>query len=119
MAPRFRWTTFDLNDWLPSGWREDVAAAAAAAEIREFPRTPVISRESPDVQRIARGASTPTRCANHVPWLYKAYRNEMLELANEISAEHVSAAETTDTASCSTSSGEQACGSSATSIPTR
>ncbi|TVZ07224.1 hypothetical protein EAS64_07995 [Trebonia kvetii] len=93
MAPRFRWTTFDLNDWLPSGWREDVAAAAAAAEIREFPRTPVISRESSDVQRIARGRVHADQVRNHVPWLYKAYRNEMLELANEISAEHVSAAQ--------------------------
>ena len=92
MAPRFRWTTFDLNDWLPSGWREDVAAAAAAAEVREFPRTPVISRESSDVQRIARGRVHVDQVRNHVPWLYKAYRNEMLELANEISAEHVSAA---------------------------
>jgi hypothetical protein len=92
MPPRFRWTTFDLNDWLPPRWQKDVLAAAATAEIREFPRTPVISRESRDVQQIPRGRVHASEVRDHVPWLYKAYRNEILELANEISGEHVSAA---------------------------
>ena len=30
---------------------------------------------------------------DHLPWLYKAYRNEILKLANEVTAEDVSAAQ--------------------------
>jgi hypothetical protein len=93
MPSRFRWTTFDLNDWLPPGWQQDVAAAAEAAEVRDFPRTPVISRESKEVQRIARGRVHADQVRYHLPWLFKAYRNELLELAMEASAEPVSAAE--------------------------
>ena len=93
MPPRFRWTTFDLTDWLPVGWQQDVLAAAAAAEIRDFPRTPVISREGDDVQHIARGRVHADQVHERLPWLYKAYRNEILELAGEVSAEHVSAAQ--------------------------
>jgi hypothetical protein len=93
MPSRFRWTTFDLNDWLPAGWQQDVADAAGAAEVREFPRTPVISRESPDVQQVARGRVHADKVAHHMPWLFKAYRNELLELATEVSAEPVSAAQ--------------------------
>jgi hypothetical protein len=93
MPPRFRWTTFDLTDWLPPGWQEDVLAAAAAAEIRDFPRTPVISRESDNVQHIARGRVHADQVQERLPWLHKAYRNEILELAGEVSSEHVSAAQ--------------------------
>jgi hypothetical protein len=93
MLPRFRWTTFDLNGWLPSGWQEDILAAAATAEVRDFPRTPVISRESQDVQQVARGRVHADQVRQHLPWLYKAYKNEILELAKEMSTEPVSAAE--------------------------
>ena len=93
MPSRFRWTTFDLNSWLPPGWQQDVADAAGAAEVREFPRTPVISRESQDVQQIARGRVHADQVRYHLPWLFKAYRNELLELAGEVSAEPVSAAQ--------------------------
>jgi len=94
MPPRFHWTTFDLNDWLlPPGWQQDVFATAGTADIREFPRTPVISRESPDVRQIARGRVHADQVRDHLPWLYKAYRNEILELANEITKDHVSAAQ--------------------------
>jgi hypothetical protein len=93
MPSRFRWTTFDLNNWLPPGWQQDVADAAGAAEVREFPRTPVISRESQEVQQIARGRVHADQVRYHMPWLFKAYRNELLELATEVSAEPVSAAQ--------------------------
>jgi hypothetical protein len=92
MAPRFHWTTFDLNDWLPSGWQEDVLAAAATAEIRYFPRTPVISRESLDVLRVARGRVHADQVRERLPWLHKSYKTEILELASEMSAEPVTAA---------------------------
>ena len=94
MLPTFHWTTFDLNNWLPSGWQQDIAAAAEAAEIRAFPRTPVISRESQEVQQVARGRVHAEQVSHHLPWLVKAYRNELLGLAREVvSTEHVSAAE--------------------------
>lgn len=93
MLPRFRWTTFDLNEWLPPNWKQEVLAAASVADIREFPRTPVLSRETPDVQGVARGRVHADQVRDRLPWLYKAYRNEMLELANEMTAEHVSAAQ--------------------------
>jgi hypothetical protein len=93
MPPRFRWTTFDLNDWLPPGWQQDVAAAAEEAEVRAFPRTPVISRESQEVQEIGRGRVHADQVSHHLPWLFKAYRNELLDLAREVSIEPVSAAE--------------------------
>ena len=93
MPSRFRWTTFDLNDWLlPADWQREVFAAAETADIREFPRTPVISRESPGVTCIPRGRVHADQVREHLPWLYKAYRNEILELAGEMSAEHVTAA---------------------------
>jgi hypothetical protein len=90
---RFGWTTFDLNDWLPAGWRQDVLAAAATADIREFPRTPLLSRESKEVRHIRRGRVHADMVGNFLPWLYKAYRNEFLILAGEVTAEHVSAAQ--------------------------
>jgi hypothetical protein len=88
----FRWTTFDLNDWLPANWQKNVLATAEIADIRDFPRTPVLSRETPDVQRIPRGRVHADQVREHLPWLYKAYRNEIMELANQVSAERVSAA---------------------------
>jgi hypothetical protein len=94
MSTRFRWTTVDLTDWLlPPGWQQDAFAAAETADVRDFPRTPILSREGPDVQWIPRGRVHADQVRDRLPWLYKAYRNEILELANEIAAEHVSAAQ--------------------------
>jgi 2OG-Fe(II) oxygenase superfamily len=94
MLPTFRWTTFDLTSWLPQGWQEDVAIAVKAAEVREFPRTPVISRESQEVQQIPRGRVHADRVRSHLPWLFKAYREELLDLAREVvSTEDVSPAQ--------------------------
>jgi hypothetical protein len=89
---RFRWTTIDLNNWLPADWQRKVLAVAGHADIRDFPRTPLLSRESPDVRQVPRGRVHADQVRDHLPWLYKAYRNEILELANEVSTEHVSAA---------------------------
>jgi hypothetical protein len=93
VRPTFRWTTYDLSGWLPAGWQEDVLATAEFADTRDFPRTPVLSRESPDVLEVTRGRVHADQVQDRLPWLYKAYRNEILELANEVSpAEHVSGA---------------------------
>jgi glutamate synthase (NADPH) small chain len=52
MPSRFRWTTFDLTDTFPPEWQRDVLMVAADADFRNFPRTPVLSREGPDVSYI-------------------------------------------------------------------
>ena len=41
MSVTFRWTTFDIANRLPVDWQQDIGAAAADADFREFPRTPV------------------------------------------------------------------------------
>ena len=87
--PRFRWTTFDLNGILPSGWQRDVDAVAADAEFREFPRTPVLSREATTVQGISRGRVHADQVRDRLPWLYQSYRSAFLELAREACAEPV------------------------------
>jgi 2OG-Fe(II) oxygenase superfamily len=85
----FDWTEFDVSDQLPEGWQGDVVAAAATADCREFPRTPVLSREARDVQRIPRGRVHADQVRQSLPWLYRSYRGSFLKLAAGISAEPV------------------------------
>jgi hypothetical protein len=92
MLPGFHWMTFDLSSWLPAGWQHDVLTVAANADFREFPRTPVLSRESADVRRIPRGRVHAEQVREGLPWLYQSYRKEILELAGEACAERVVAA---------------------------
>ena len=56
MLPTFQWTTFDVTGILPARWQQDVRDAAAEADVRAFPRTPVISREAADVRLHPPGA---------------------------------------------------------------
>lgn len=93
MPSRFRWTTFDLNKWLPAGWQEDVQKVAADADFHEFPRTPGLSREATEVQRIPRGRVYAAQVHDRLPWLYHAYREEFLEMAADTCPEPVMAAE--------------------------
>src|SRR5438445_185966 len=92
MPSAFRWTTFDLTGRLQPGWQRDIRAVAADADFREFPRTPVLSREAPDVLHIARGRVHADQVRRRLPWLYNAYRHEFLELAREAFPEAVYAA---------------------------
>ena len=66
MPSGFRWTTFDLTSSLSRDWQQEIAATAADADFREFPRTPILSREGRDVQRVYRGrvhaAAVRTTC---------------------------------------------------------
>ena len=89
MQARFRWTTFDVTGSLPPGWQQEIAAVAADADFREFPRTPVLSREEPSVESIPRGRVHADQVRDRLPWLYKAYRGEFLELAREAVQERV------------------------------
>lgn len=93
MPPRFRWTTFDVTSQLPEGWQKDIAAVAAGAIFREFPRTPELSRESADVQHILRGRIYGDRVRQHLSWLYESYRGLFLELAQATCPEPVAAAQ--------------------------
>jgi hypothetical protein len=92
MASQFHWTTFDLNGTLPAAWLKDVSEAAGDADFREFPRTPVLSREAADVSRIRRGRVHADQVRKSLPWLYESYRSAFLELAREVWAEPVMAA---------------------------
>jgi len=92
MLSQFHWTTFDLNGTLPAAWLKDVGEAAGDADFREFPRTPVLSREAAEVRRIRRGRVHADQVRKRLPWLYESYRSVFLELAREAWAEPVMAA---------------------------
>lgn len=92
MPPRLRWTTLDVTRLLPEDWQHDISALAAEADFRDFPRTPVLSREAPDVSHITRGRVHADTVQQHLPWLYKLYRNDFSEFAFQTTAEPVEAA---------------------------
>lgn len=74
-------TLFDVTDHFPPNWQEDIGAVAAEADFRDFPRTPILSREAADVTHITRGRVHAIQVQQMLPWLYKLYRHEFLELA--------------------------------------
>lgn len=92
MPSRFRWTTFDMNEWLPAGWQKDVRAVATDADFRDFPRTPILSREATEIEWIPRGRVHADQVRERLPWLYSSYRKEFLEMAAEVCGEPVEAA---------------------------
>jgi 2OG-Fe(II) oxygenase superfamily len=88
----FRWTEFTVTSRLPVGWRDEISAAATAADFRDFPRTPVLSREAEQVPHISRGRVHAHQVRQRLPWLYQLYRGYFLELAGRTREEHVEAA---------------------------
>jgi len=88
----FSWTTFDLNGTLPTHWQQEVHATAAEADFRDFPRTPVLSREAPDVRHITRGRVHADQVRHRLPWLYDLYRDAFMKLATEACKEKASPA---------------------------
>lgn len=92
MPLSFSWTTFDVTSCLPENWQEDIGAVATEADFREFPRTPILSREAAHVAHIPRGRVHADRVRESLPWLYGLYRGYFLELAREVEAERVTAA---------------------------
>ena len=93
MLATFRWTTFDVSILLPPFWQQDAIEAAAAAEIRDFSRTPVISREAPDVQHVTRGRLHADQVMRKLPWLAPLYRSGFRQLAEQAIGEPVAAAQ--------------------------
>ena len=63
----FQYFEFDVVGLLPEGWQDDVSTAAAEAEFREFPRTPVLSREAAESCVSRAGGCTPTRSGAAFP----------------------------------------------------
>jgi hypothetical protein len=92
MAQHFRWTAFDVTSLLPLDYSDDIKIAAADAAFRDFPRTPVLSREAQDVRYITRGRLHADKVQQRLPWLYKLYRNDFLELANQAWGKPIEAA---------------------------
>lgn len=90
--PIFSWKTFNVTSLLPEYWRQDIAAVASEADSREFPRTPVLSREAEGVAHVLRGRVHADKVQQGLPWLFKLYRNEFLDLARESHRERTEAA---------------------------
>ena len=92
MPLRFCWTTFDVTNLLPEDWREDIKAVGTEAEFRDFPCTPILSREAADVPYITRGRVHADKVQQRLSWLYKLYRNDFAELAAQAWAEPIETA---------------------------
>jgi hypothetical protein len=85
----FGWRTFDVTNRLPEGWRFDVSKAGDSADFRDFPCTPILSREADQVVSISRGRVHADQVRDSLPWLYQSYRGYFLQLAEEACAEPV------------------------------
>lgn len=85
----FSWSTFDVTNRLPEGWQEDISTVAVDADFRKFPRTPVLCREAADVTHIERGRVHADKVQQRLPWLYKLYRSDFLELATQVHAQPI------------------------------
>jgi hypothetical protein len=92
MLPTFQWTSFDVDGMLPPTWRQDVAAVAAEADFRDFPRTPRLTREADHVQHIARGRVHADQVMDGLAWLCELYGSGFRELAERARGESVTAA---------------------------
>jgi hypothetical protein len=67
-------------------------AVAADADVREFPKTPVLTREAEDVSRVKRGRVHASQVQERLPWLPELYHGDFLELANDAWHEPVAVA---------------------------
>lgn len=92
MTQRFRWTAFDVTSLLPLDYPDDIKLVALDADIRDFPPTPVLSREAEHVEYVTRGRVHADKVQQHLPWLYKLYRSDFLDLAAQASGEPIKAA---------------------------
>src|SRR3954452_1992921 len=80
-ATAFHWTTFDVVGLLPAGWQQEGIMVASEADVREFPRTPGLTREGADVESILRGRVHAGQVRDRLPWLYRLYREAFRDLA--------------------------------------
>jgi 2-oxoglutarate-Fe(II)-dependent oxygenase superfamily protein len=92
MPQQFTYTSFDLTSQLPETWQDQILATADGADFRDFPPTPVLTREAEDVARIPRGRVHADQVKLRLPWLYELYRGHLLALVASTRAEPVSPA---------------------------
>jgi len=92
MPHPFAFPKRDVASFLPPRWQDDIGAAAAGADFRAFPRTPVLSREAADVTHIQRGRVHAATVRQRLPWLYRLYRGVFRELAAEAWGEPIDTA---------------------------
>jgi hypothetical protein len=92
MAQRFRWTAFDVTSFLPQDWRDQIQTTVGDADFHDYPRTPVLSREAENVEYVTRGRVHADKVQHRLPWLYKLYRSDFLELAGQAQGESIKAA---------------------------
>jgi hypothetical protein len=92
MLPTFQWTTFDVTGMLQPDWQRDVLEMADRADFRDFPPTPVITREAANVRRISRGRVHADQVAEGLPWLRQLYRADFRDLAERAIGGPVAAA---------------------------
>ncbi len=92
MPQPFTYWKKDVTSLLPEGWQQDIGPVAEEADFQLVPRTPLLSREAPDVTEVERGRVSAETVMQRLPWLYKLYRNEFLELAARAWSEHIDAA---------------------------
>jgi hypothetical protein len=92
MPSRFGWVSFDVTDLLPEGWRQQVEKVAAGADIRDFPPTPLLTREATDVKSVKRGRVHALQVRQGLPWLYELYHGAFRDLAEHAWHEPIAAA---------------------------
>ncbi len=85
-------TRYDVIERFPPRWQRALRRVAAGADFRDYPRTPVLSREAEGVTHIRRGRLRADMVQQRLPWLYKLYRSDFVGLATEAWAEPVKAA---------------------------
>jgi hypothetical protein len=83
------WPKIDVTNILPEDWQDDIKRVAAEADFQEFPRTPVLSREAQNVAHISRGRVHAHQVQQRLPWLYKLYRTDFLDLVQGTSEQTV------------------------------
>ena len=81
-----------MTSQLPADWQADVIVAATEADFRDFPRTPLLSREGEQVAYVSRGRVHAHQVQQRLPWLCRLYRGHFLELAARTQRKPVRAA---------------------------
>ncbi|GAB2814067.1 hypothetical protein GCM10022221_09860 [Actinocorallia aurea] len=92
--PRLPWTDVDVIGLLPDGWATQMTGLATrSADIRRYPLTPHLTRESPSFEGgVHRGRVRADAVERDLPWLLELYRGAFRGLAEEIAGEPVQAA---------------------------
>jgi hypothetical protein len=90
---RFKWTSFDVNGLLPSGWESQVRTLAAEErKAKDLVPTSVTSRESATVEKIPVMTVGGLMVKERLPWLYDCYHGLFRDLAQQCTTEPVSTA---------------------------